>query len=120
MMSLSTVFVADFIGESNIITGVMMDDFVVEFANQQFTCVDRGFAKNERVDIVIRPEDLELTTVERGKLRCARRFCFYSVVCIMSFVVMMRMGTSGSFTRQKKQKLGKKSAFILNQKPFMS
>jgi spermidine/putrescine transport system ATP-binding protein len=62
-------FVADFIGESNIIVGTMIDDFVVEFANQQFTCVDYGFSKNEQVDIVIRPEDLELTTAELGKLR---------------------------------------------------
>ena len=48
-------FVADFIGESNIIDGVMYEDFEVEFAGQAFKCVDKGFAENERVDVVIRP-----------------------------------------------------------------
>lgn len=61
-------FVADFIGESNIIKGKMIKDFLVEFAGQQFECVDQGFRANETVDIVIRPEDLEITTVEKGKL----------------------------------------------------
>jgi len=51
-------FVADFIGESNIIDGVMYEDFEVEFAGQAFQCVDKGFAPNERVDVVIRPEDI--------------------------------------------------------------
>lgn len=51
-------FVADFIGESNIIDGVMYEDFEVEFAGQAFKCVDKGFAENERVDVVIRPEDI--------------------------------------------------------------
>ena len=49
---------ADFIGESNIIDGVMYEDFEVEFAGQAFKCVDKGFAENERVDVVIRPEDI--------------------------------------------------------------
>jgi spermidine/putrescine transport system ATP-binding protein len=61
-------FVADFIGESNIVDGVMVDDFRVRFAGKEFECVDQGLNKNERVDIVIRPEDLEITTVEKGKL----------------------------------------------------
>ena len=61
-------FVADFIGESNIVDGVMIDDFRVRFAGKEFECVDQGLNKNERVDIVIRPEDLEITTVEKGKL----------------------------------------------------
>ena len=51
-------FVANFIGESNIIDGVMYEDFEVEFAGQAFKCVDKGFAENERVDVVIRPEDI--------------------------------------------------------------
>ncbi len=51
-------FVADFIGESNIIDGVMYEDYEVEFAGQAFRCVDKGFAENERVDVVIRPEDI--------------------------------------------------------------
>ena len=51
-------FVADFIGESNIIEGKMIEDFVVEFAGKRFDCVDGGMNKNEPVEIVIRPEDL--------------------------------------------------------------
>lgn len=61
-------FVADFIGESNIIKGKMIRDFLVEFGGKQFDCVDQGFRENETVDVVIRPEDLEITSVERGKL----------------------------------------------------
>ena len=61
-------FVADFIGESNIVPGVMIEDFVVQFTGKTFECVDEGLNPNEKVDIVIRPEDLELTTVDKGKL----------------------------------------------------
>ncbi|PID16362.1 spermidine/putrescine ABC transporter ATP-binding protein [Sporosarcina sp. P34] len=61
-------FVADFIGESNIVTGRIIEDYLVEFTGKQFPCVDGGFYPNEKVDIVIRPEDLEMTTVEKGKL----------------------------------------------------
>lgn len=53
-------FVADFIGESNIIDGVMYDDCLVEFAGKKFECVDKGFGKLERVDVVIRPEDINI------------------------------------------------------------
>jgi spermidine/putrescine transport system ATP-binding protein len=61
-------FVADFIGESNIVDGTMIEDFKVRFAGKEFECVDQGLNPNERVDIVIRPEDLEITTPENGKL----------------------------------------------------
>ena len=61
-------FVAKFIGESNIIDGIMYEDFVVEFAGRVFTCVDKGFDKNEKVDVVIRPEDLEITTADEGMI----------------------------------------------------
>ncbi len=61
-------FVADFIGESNIVDGIMVEDFRVRFAGKVFECVDQGLNPNERIDIVIRPEDLEITTVEKGKL----------------------------------------------------
>ena len=61
-------FVADFIGESNIIEGIMIDDFQVAFDNQEFECVDNGFADHEEVDIVIRPEDLDIVLLEMGKL----------------------------------------------------
>lgn len=61
-------FVADFIGESNIVPGVMLADYQVQFAGKTFDCVDKGLNPHEKVDIVIRPEDLEITTVEQGKL----------------------------------------------------
>ncbi len=59
-------FVADFIGESNIIDGVMRCDRVVEIHGKRVACVDEGFGKDEKVDVVIRPEDLEVTAVEKG------------------------------------------------------
>ncbi len=61
-------FVAKFIGESNIVDGIMYEDFVVEFAGRVFECVDKGFDKNEKVDVVIRPEDLEITTTDEGMI----------------------------------------------------
>jgi spermidine/putrescine transport system ATP-binding protein len=54
----ANAFVADFIGESNILNGVMIRDSLVEFAGHQFECVDKGFALNEPVEVVIRPEDI--------------------------------------------------------------
>ena len=51
-------FVADFIGESNILDGIMLRDFQVEFAGSQFTCVDKGFERNQPVQVVVRPEDV--------------------------------------------------------------
>lgn len=62
-------FVADFIGESNIIDGIMNDDYLVAFAGQQFACIDKGFARNEPVDVVIRPEDIKLVSAEAGMLK---------------------------------------------------
>lgn len=62
-------FVADFIGESNIVQGKMIEDFKVEFAGKQYECVDQGFHANEPVEIVIRPEDLEITARDQGKLK---------------------------------------------------
>lgn len=61
-------FVADFIGESNIVSGRMIEDYVVEFTGKRFDCADAGLQPNEKVDIVLRPEDLEITTVDKGKL----------------------------------------------------
>ncbi|MEM5596885.1 ABC transporter ATP-binding protein [Niallia circulans] len=62
-------FVADFIGESNIVPGTMKKDFVVHFGSKTFDCVDGGFDDNEAVEVVIRPEDLEITSLEAGKLK---------------------------------------------------
>ena len=62
-------FVADFIGESNILDGVMVDDYKARFAGHQFKCVDKGFDLNEAVDIVIRPEDVDVVSLDKGMLR---------------------------------------------------
>ena len=62
-------FVADFIGESNILDGIMHEDYVVEFFNRKFKCLDKGFAPMEPVDVVIRPEDIDIVPVEKGQLR---------------------------------------------------
>ena len=61
-------FVADFIGESNILDGVMHEDYVVEFFNRKFKCLDKGFAPMEPVDVVIRPEDIEIVPADKGRL----------------------------------------------------
>ena len=61
-------FVADFIGESNIIDGVMLDDYSVRFAGHTFKCLDTGFDKNEPVDVVVRPEDVDIVEKEKGML----------------------------------------------------
>lgn len=61
-------FVADFIGESNIVDGIMIEDYKVKFAGKEFECVDGGMKPNEKIDVVIRPEDLEITAPEKGKL----------------------------------------------------
>ena len=59
-------FVASFIGDSNIIPGIMKKDFLVHFDQQDFVCVDKGFKINQAVDVVIRPEDIDITTVKKG------------------------------------------------------
>lgn len=61
-------FVADFIGESNILDGIMHGDFSVEFQGIKFQCVDKGFGKEEPVDVVVRPEDVDIVPVEEGML----------------------------------------------------
>ena len=61
-------FVADFIGESNILNGVMVRDNVVKMYGKEFPCVDGGFEENEPVDVVIRPEDIDIVPVEQGQL----------------------------------------------------
>jgi spermidine/putrescine transport system ATP-binding protein len=61
-------FVADFIGESNILDGIMHEDFLVEFFGRKFRCVDKGFTPDEPVDVVIRPEDIDIVPVAEGSL----------------------------------------------------
>jgi spermidine/putrescine transport system ATP-binding protein len=60
----ANAFVADFIGESTILSGVMLEDFKVEFCDTVFECVDKGFKPNEPIDVIIRPEDLKIKSVD--------------------------------------------------------
>lgn len=108
-------FVADFIGESNILPGKMIKDFVVEFNGRAFECVDRGLNPNEPVEIVIRPEDLEITTPEKGNLKVRVdtqlfRGVHYEICCYDE------EGNEWLVHSTKKQKSGIRSAFILNRK----
>jgi len=64
----SCKFVAQFIGESNIIPGIMITDYLVEFDGIQYECIDRGFALNENIEIVIRPEDIDIK-LDKGKIK---------------------------------------------------
>lgn len=61
-------FVADFIGESNIVTGVMKRDYVVEMYGIPYECVDAGFEKDAKVDVVIRPEDITIKSENEGRI----------------------------------------------------
>ncbi len=62
-------FVADFIGESNIVDGIMRADYKVRFAGHTFDCLDAGFDKNEPVDVVVRPEDVDIVPADRGQFQ---------------------------------------------------
>lgn len=65
----SNAFVADFIGESNILDGVMLEDYKVKFCNKIFDCVDKGFNKDELIDVVVRPEDIKIVGSTDGMLK---------------------------------------------------
>ena len=71
-------FVADFIGESNIVDGKMIEDYLVSIAGHKFKCLDAGFAENESVDVVIRPEDVDIVEPEKAEI--------YGVVTSVSFL----------------------------------
>ncbi|MBQ7718318.1 MAG: ABC transporter ATP-binding protein [Clostridia bacterium] len=73
-------FVARFIGESNIVGGVMLEDFSVSFAGRKFECVDKGFGKNEEIDVVIRPEDIKLVPSGEGMLSGTVKSVFFKGV----------------------------------------
>lgn len=61
-------FVADFIGEANILNGIMVDDCKIKILDKEIECVDKGFGKNTPIDVMIRPEDIEITSPENGQL----------------------------------------------------
>ncbi|WP_070000447.1 spermidine/putrescine ABC transporter ATP-binding protein [Cellulosilyticum sp. I15G10I2] len=73
-------FVADFIGESNILEGIMLKDYQVQFHNYVFECVDAGFGENTPVDVVVRPEDIQIVSKEQGMLSgCVESVTFKGV-----------------------------------------
>ncbi len=86
-------FVANFIGESNIVDGIMVKDNEVIFEDKKFECVDGGFEPNEKVDVVIRPEDLDIVSKEEGKLRGVVKSVLFKGVHYET-VVETRSGTS--------------------------
>ncbi len=86
-------FVAKFIGESNIIDGVMLDDYRVMFEDKIFDCVDYGFDKNEKIDVVIRPEDLDIVPKKDGKLKGIVRSVLFKGVHYET-IVETKVGTS--------------------------
>lgn len=82
-----TAYVADFIGESNILNGIMLDDYKVNMVGVDFDCVDAGFGQNTPVDVVIRPEDIEIKKKEKGQLSgviqsSMFRGVHYEMVCL--------------------------------------
>lgn len=79
-------FVARFIGESNILEGVMPEDYKIEFSGRLFDCVDYDFFQNEHVDVVIRPEDIDFTKPEEGMLRGVVKSCLFKGVHYEIFV----------------------------------
>jgi len=85
-------FVANFIGESNIVSGIMRRDFKVNFGDHDFECVDKGFSPDEEVEIVVRPEDIRITIPEKGALTGE-----VTHVTFKGVVYEMRVDT-GSFT----------------------
>ena len=90
-------FVARFIGESNIIDGVMLQDKEVMFEDKKFACLDVGFAQNEKVDVVIRPEDLDIVPREQGKLKGVVKSVLFKGVHYET-IVETRSGTSITVT----------------------
>ena len=73
-------FVARFIGESNIIDGIMHEDLLVEFCGKNFECVDKGFKKDEEIQVVIRPEDIKMVSPEKGMLKGEVTSCVFKGV----------------------------------------
>ena len=90
-------YVANFIGESNIISGIMNKDYQVTFDNQTFECVDKGFKPNEPVDVVIRPEDIVLGKRGKGKLNGQVISCLFKGVHY-EIIVETKKGASKKVT----------------------
>ncbi|MCI1959362.1 MAG: ABC transporter ATP-binding protein [Clostridia bacterium] len=91
------VFVANFIGESNIVDGVMAKDYEVIFEGKKFECVDKGFKQNEKVDVIIRPEDLDIVPKGQGKLKGTVKSILFKGVHYET-IVETRAGTNITVT----------------------
>ena len=104
-------FVADFIGESNIVGGTMIHDELVEIFGAKFACVDKGFGNNKPVDVVIRPEDIDLVKPEDGTLQgVVTHLIFKGVHYEME--VQPRTATSGWSTARTCSRSDRRSAFM--------
>ena len=95
-------YVAQFIGESNILKARMVDDYKVEFANKTFACSDAGINKNERVEVVIRPEDINLVSVEDADIvvnidNILYRGVFNELICFDSSEFRWKIHTTRTF-----------------------
>lgn len=98
----ANAFVADFIGESTILSGVMLDDFKVEFCSAVFECVDKGFKHNEPIDVIIRPEDLKILDKDDNKAlitaevtSCVFKGDHYQILLIAGGEELMAHDTAG-------------------------
>ncbi len=112
-------FVADFIGESNIVPGIMLHDELVEIFGARFACVDKGFGNNTPVDVVIRPEDIELVAPEEGTLKgICTHLIFKGVHYEME--ITTPDGFECWFTAQVSVRLAKRSASGLIRSIFRS
>jgi spermidine/putrescine transport system ATP-binding protein len=91
-------FVADFIGESNIVDGIMESDYAVAFSGARFECLDKGYAPDEAVDVVIRPEDIRLSAAGSGQLSgTVRNTTFMGV----HYMMLVESGNDGFTWRVK-------------------
>lgn len=103
-------FVADFIGESNIIEGIMIQDRLVQILGAKFDCVDTGFGQNKPVDVVIRPEDVDLVEPEKGTITGVVTHLIFKGVHYER--KCRQMDLNGLFTAQICFRSDKKSAFM--------
>ena len=90
-------YVANFIGESNILDGVMKKDYLVSFDDKDYECVDFGFKENENVDVVIRPEDIKISKVNKGKMTGIVKSVLFKGVHY-EVIVQTKIGTSKTVT----------------------
>lgn len=95
-------YIANFIGESNIVDGIMLEDYKVQFEDKVFDCVDFGFKPKEKVDVVIRPEDIKIVSVNEGKLKGIVKSTLFKGVHYET-IVETKIGTSISVNMEVKE-----------------